>query len=101
MKFLYLGFELVILTLYRSAGAVPVMDNNEDLRGMVKNLQVNFRFNSKPLESSIVKQNRDQVSIDNKSQNGFWSTKYTILLFLLQVVSVEDLKKKHVGFIDL
>ena len=93
MKLLYLSIALLVLTLCRSAGAASVPDDNDDLREMIKNMQVNSRFNSKPLGSSLVKQNRDQVSIDNKSQNGFWSTKYAILLFFFQVASVEDLKK--------
>ena len=95
MKLLYLSIALLVLTLCRSAGAASVPDDNNDLREMIKNMQVNFRFNSKPLGSSLVKQNRDQVSIDNKSHNGLRSTKYTILLFLLQVGLVADLKKKR------
>ena len=57
MKVLYSSIALVLLTLYRSAGAADVPDDNDDLREMIKSLQVNFRINLRPLESSLVGQN--------------------------------------------
>ena len=39
MKLPYLSVVLVVLTLYRSAGAAPVLDDNDDLRETIKSMQ--------------------------------------------------------------